>query len=46
MLNLPCCYSEQDLNLPLPCYSYKDIYIDSPKNVMKIYCNYLNLKYE
>jgi len=46
ILNLPCCNPNQDALIRLPKYSYRDIYIDSPMNEMRIFCNYLDLKFQ
>lgn len=44
IVNMPCCVKSQDDNLPLKkFFGYKDEFIDSPENVIKIYSNYIDL---
>ena len=44
IISMPCCYPSQDNWLPLKTWiGVKDDCINSDKNILKFYCNYLNL---
>ncbi len=44
IINMPCCYQSQDIHLPFTRYAtIVDSNINSDKNHIKIYCNYMNI---